>query len=98
MFGKLSRLPASPVLDEQASSRALAASDLPESLAFRQSLQRREQAHVAFVQADNDMITPTGELCFGNQGPCCKPMKQRKRRDCPASCLEIKDFAAAKSM
>ena len=54
VFGKLSRLPASLVSDEQASSHALAASNLPEGLAFRQSLQRRKQARVAFTQADND--------------------------------------------
>ena len=54
VFGKLSRLPASLVSHEQAASHALAASDLPEGLAFRQSLQRREQARIAFIQADND--------------------------------------------
>ena len=44
VFGKSSRLPASLISDEQSAAHALADSSLPEGLAFRQSLQRREQA------------------------------------------------------
>ncbi|CAE7315683.1 RE1 [Symbiodinium sp. CCMP2592] len=54
VFGKSSRLPASLVSDELTASHALATSSLPEGLAFRQSLLRREQARVAFVRVDND--------------------------------------------
>ena len=54
VFGKSSRLPASLISDEQAASHALADSSLPEGLAFRQSLFRREQARAAFARVDND--------------------------------------------
>ena len=54
VFGKMSRLPASIVGDEQAGSHALADSNSPEGFSFRQSLQRREAARAAFVRADND--------------------------------------------
>ena len=54
VFGKSSRLPASLVSDELTASHELATSSLPEGLAFRQGLQRREQARAAFVRVDND--------------------------------------------
>ena len=54
VLGKMSRLPGSLISDDQASTHALASSDLPEGVAFRKDLQRREQARVAFVRADND--------------------------------------------
>ena len=54
VFGKMSRIPASIVSDSEGASHALASSDSREGLAFRQSLQRREQARVAFVQSDNE--------------------------------------------
>ena len=54
VLGKMSRLPASLVSDTEASSHAMAASDTPEGVRFRQDLQRREQARVAFVRSDND--------------------------------------------
>ena len=54
VFGKMSRLPASLISDSKGASHALASSESPEGVAFRQSLQRREQARVAFVQSDND--------------------------------------------
>ena len=54
VLGKMTRLPASLIADDQACSHALADSDLPEGVAFRRDLERRERARVAFVQADND--------------------------------------------
>ena len=54
VLGKMARLPASLVSDDQASTHTLANSPLPEGVAFRHDLQRREQARVAFIQADND--------------------------------------------
>ena len=54
VLGKMARLPASLVADEQASSHALAESNSPEGVAFRRDLLRREHARVAFMQADND--------------------------------------------
>ena len=54
VLGKMSRLPASLTADSQASSHALAESNTPEGVRFRQDLARREQARVAFIQADND--------------------------------------------
>ena len=54
VVGKMSRLPASIVSDDAATSHAVAASELPEGIAFRRSLERREQARSAFVRTDND--------------------------------------------
>ncbi|CAE7412933.1 RE1 [Symbiodinium natans] len=54
VLGKLSRLPASLISDNSATCHALADSDLPEGVSFRRDLQRREQARVAFIHADND--------------------------------------------
>ena len=54
VLGKMSRLPGSITADNQASSHALAESESPEGVRFRQDLARREQARVAFIQADND--------------------------------------------
>ena len=54
VFGKMSRLPGSIVSDEDASAHSLASSESPEGVSFRRSLQRREQARVALVKADND--------------------------------------------
>ena len=54
VFGKMSRLPASIVGDDDASAHALADSECAEGIAFRRSLHRREQARCAFIKADND--------------------------------------------
>ena len=54
VLGKMTRLPASLTADDGRASHALAASDTPEGVQFRRDLQRREQARVAFIQADND--------------------------------------------
>ena len=54
VLGKMSRVPGSIISDDNAATHSLADSDLPEGVAFRRDLQRREQARVAFVQADND--------------------------------------------
>ena len=54
VLGKMARLPGSLISDNMAASHALAESDLPEGVAFRRDLQRREQASIAFIQADND--------------------------------------------
>ena len=54
VLGKMTRLPCSLVADEQSAGHALAISETPEGVQFRQDLQRREQARVAFIQADND--------------------------------------------
>ena len=54
VLGKMSRVPRSIISDDNAATHALADSDLPEGVAFRRDLQRREQARVAFVHADND--------------------------------------------
>ena len=54
VFGKMSRLPGSIVSDEDASAHSLASSESPEGVSFRRSLQRREQARVAFGRADNE--------------------------------------------
>ena len=51
---KMSRLPGSIASDSDASAHSLATSQCPEGVAFRRSLQRREQARSAFVKADND--------------------------------------------
>ena len=54
LLGKSRALPASLVSDDDASSHVLAESDSPEGQWCRDSLQRREAARKAFVQADND--------------------------------------------
>ena len=54
VLGKMSRVPGSIISDDNAATHSLADSDLPEGVAFRRDLQRREQARVAFAQADND--------------------------------------------
>eukprot|EP00435_Cladocopium_sp_Y103_P048495 s2024_g14.t1 len=54
LLGKARHLPGSLVSDSEASSHALADSETPEGLRFRQSLLRREIARKAYVQADND--------------------------------------------
>eukprot|EP00435_Cladocopium_sp_Y103_P042279 s1426_g11.t1 len=54
LLGKSKHLPGSLISDPEASSHALADSDTPEGLYFRQSLLRREAARKAYVQADND--------------------------------------------
>ena len=54
LLGKSKALPGSLLSDADASSHALADSDTPEGLRFRDSLMRREVARKAFVQADND--------------------------------------------
>ena len=54
VLGKMSRIPGSIISDDNAASQSLADSELPEGVAFRRDLLRREQARVAFVQADND--------------------------------------------
>ena len=54
LLGKARNLPASLTADDQASAHALAESETPEGLRFRENLRRREQARKAFIQADND--------------------------------------------
>lgn len=54
LLGKSKALPASLTSDEEVGSHILADSDCPEGMWFRESLQRREVARRAFVQADND--------------------------------------------
>ena len=54
LLGKARSLPASLTSDDCSSAHALADSDTPEGVKFRESLQRREQARRAFIQADND--------------------------------------------
>ena len=54
VFGKMSRLPGSIASDKDAAAHSLAISECAEGLAFRKSLQRREQARCAFVKADHD--------------------------------------------
>ena len=54
LLGKSRHLPGSIMSDPDASSHALADSDTPEGLRFRQDLMRRELARKAYVQADND--------------------------------------------
>eukprot|EP00435_Cladocopium_sp_Y103_P016603 s1744_g4.t1 len=54
LLGKSRAVPASLTGDDDAASHALAESDSPEGQWFRDSLQRRESARKAFVQADND--------------------------------------------
>ena len=54
LLGKSRSLPASLTSDDSTSAHALAESDTPEGVQFRNSLQRREQARRAFIQADND--------------------------------------------
>ena len=54
LLGKSKHLPGSLVSDENAGSHALAESNTPEGLHFRQSLLRRELARKAYVQMDND--------------------------------------------
>eukprot|EP00435_Cladocopium_sp_Y103_P022581 s1765_g5.t1 len=54
LLGKSRRLPGSLVSDPSAASHSLAESSSPEGVRFRESLQRRESARRAFVQADND--------------------------------------------
>ena len=54
LLGKARALPASITGDDEATSHALADTELPEGLRFRADLQRREQARKAFVEADND--------------------------------------------
>ena len=54
VLGKMSRVPGSLISDDNAATHALADSEMPEGVAFRRDLQRREQARVAFVRADND--------------------------------------------
>eukprot|EP00435_Cladocopium_sp_Y103_P025644 s3158_g6.t1 len=54
LLGKSRRLPGFVVSDSDLSGHSLAESQLPEGVKFRESLQRRESARKAFVQADND--------------------------------------------
>ena len=54
LLGKARSLPASLTADTNSGAHLLAESQLPEGLKFRESLQRREQARKAFVEADND--------------------------------------------
>ena len=54
LLEKSKHLPGSLVSDENAGSHALAESNTPEGLHFRQSLLRRELARKAYVQMDND--------------------------------------------
>ena len=54
LLGKARALPASLTADSDASAHSLADSETPEGLQFRESLQRREQARKAFIEADND--------------------------------------------
>ena len=54
LLGKSRHLPGSLVSDPNASSHALADSDTPEGVKFREDLFRREAARKAYVQADND--------------------------------------------
>eukprot|EP00435_Cladocopium_sp_Y103_P042043 s45_g11.t1 len=54
LLGKSRALPASLTGDDDVGSHALAESETPEGKWFRDSLQRREAARKAFVQADND--------------------------------------------
>jgi hypothetical protein len=54
LLGKARSLPGSLTADENTGAHALAESDTPEGLRFRESLQRREQARRAFIQSDND--------------------------------------------
>ena len=54
LLGKARSLPASLTSDNDGGAHALAESETPEGLHFRESLMRREQARRAFIQADND--------------------------------------------
>ena len=54
VLGKMSRIPGSIISDDNAATHSLADSELPEGVALRRDLLRREQARVAFAQADND--------------------------------------------
>ena len=54
LLGKARSLPASLTSDNDGGAHALAESETPEGLHFRESLMRREQALRAFIQADND--------------------------------------------
>ena len=54
VFGKMSKLSGSIASDEDAAAHSLAISECAEGIAFRRSLQTREQARCAFVKADND--------------------------------------------
>eukprot|EP00435_Cladocopium_sp_Y103_P056318 s71_g19.t1 len=54
LLGKAKSLPASLTSDDCTSAHTLAESSTPEGIRFRESLQRREQARRAFIQADND--------------------------------------------
>ena len=71
VFGKMSRLPASIVGDDDASAHALADSECAEGIAFRRSLLRREQARCAFIKADNDnsyrraLLRRSRPMCLG---------------------------------
>eukprot|EP00435_Cladocopium_sp_Y103_P038988 s374_g10.t1 len=54
LLGKSRSLPASLTSDDGTSAHALAESNTPEGVRFRESLQRREQARRAFIESDND--------------------------------------------
>ena len=54
VLGKATKLPASLTCDEDLAAHSLAGSDTPEGLKFLESLNRREQARRAFLQADNN--------------------------------------------
>ena len=54
LLGKARALPASLTSDDSTGAHLLAESSTTEGLMFRESLQRREQARKAFIQADND--------------------------------------------
>eukprot|EP00435_Cladocopium_sp_Y103_P032161 s399_g8.t1 len=54
LLGKARALPGSLTSDENVGAHTLAESETPEGIRFRASLQRREQARRAFIQADND--------------------------------------------
>ena len=54
VLGKSKRLPASLTSDDDAVSHSLAASDEPESEAFRRNLETRTIARKAFLITDND--------------------------------------------
>eukprot|EP00435_Cladocopium_sp_Y103_P033991 s557_g8.t1 len=55
VFGKSSKLPGSNISSEDISAHASANRDDGQGIAFRQSLELRERARVAFHRVDNDM-------------------------------------------
>eukprot|EP00435_Cladocopium_sp_Y103_P038246 s2140_g10.t1 len=55
VFGKSSKLPGSNISSEDVSAHASANRDDAQGIAFRQNLELRERARIAFHRADNDM-------------------------------------------